>query len=101
LAALEKTLRSVRRLFWRSTDELRAPLPIAVVALNWFLAFLLLSLLCVYSFSRIQYTWNWDSVTNYSNMFWNGWFTTVEISAVSLLFSTVIGLIAAMSKIAF
>jgi len=98
LAALEITLRSVRRLFWRSTDELRAPLPVAVVAINWLLAFLLLSLLCVYSFSQIQYTWNWDSVTNYSNMFWNGWVATVEISAVSLLFSTTIGLIAAMAR---
>src|SRR5258708_16462719 len=31
-------------------------------------------------------------------MFWNGWVATVEISAVSLLLSTAIGLIAAMAR---
>jgi polar amino acid transport system permease protein len=98
LGALEKNLQMVRRLFWRSADELRNPLPLGVVAFNWFLAFLLLSFLCVYSFSRIQYAWNWESVTDYSSMFWNGWITTVGISAVSLLFSTLMGLIAALAR---
>jgi polar amino acid transport system permease protein len=98
VATFEKPWRSLRRLFWRSTDELRAPIPFLVVAINWFLAFLLLSLLCVYSFSQIQYTWNWDSVTNYSSMFWNGWITTLQISGVSLLLSTLIGLVAALAR---
>jgi polar amino acid transport system permease protein len=98
LATFEKSWHSLRRLFWRSSDELRAPLPFVVVAINWILAFLLLSLLCVYSFSRIQYTWNWDSVTNYSSMFWSGWVTTLQISAVSLLLSSFIGLVAALVR---
>jgi polar amino acid transport system permease protein len=66
--------------------------------LNWALAFFLLALLCLFSFSQLRYNWNWDTVGGYSNFFWRGWWNTLKISVLALVLSTLIGLVAALAR---
>jgi polar amino acid transport system permease protein len=87
----------LRDLFWVSASERRA-LSWPAIALNWLLAFLILTLICVFSFSRLTYNWNWQTVGQYQGFFWRGWINTVLISASSLLLSTLIGLLAALGR---
>ena len=69
-----------------------------VVAINWVLAFLLLSLVAWYAFASLRYNWNWDAVSGYANFFWRGWFTTILVSAMALVLSTLIGVTAALLR---
>jgi polar amino acid transport system permease protein len=88
----------ILRWIWVSPGDQRRPLPWPVVALNWVLAFLFASWLCFYSFSKLRYNWNWDTVGGYSNFFWRGWLNTLKISAIALISSTLIGFAAAMAR---
>jgi polar amino acid transport system permease protein len=83
---------------WVSADERAKPRPALVVIFNWSLAFLLLALLCFFSFSQLRYNWNWDTVGGYSSFFWRGWLNTLGISALALILSTVIGFFAALAR---
>ena len=83
---------------WISPDERAKPLPLGVVIFNWLLAFLLLGLLCFFSFYQLRYNWNWDTVGGYSNFFWRGWLNTLKISSLALILSTVIGFLAALAR---
>ncbi len=89
---------SLRSFFWLSPDERRNPPRRLATLVNWILAFLLLALVCFYSFSRLTYTWNWDTVGKYKGFFWRGWWNTLFISAIALLLSTAIGLLAALAR---
>ena len=91
-------LRTLRGWFWLSPDDQNRVVPWPVLILNWALAFLLVALLCVFSFSQLTYTWNWGTVAKYENFFWRGWWTTLLISVLALLLSTAIGLIAALAR---
>lgn len=91
-------LRTLRGWFWLSPDSQNKIVPWPIVLLNWFLAFLLVALLCVFSFSQLTYSWNWGTVTKYQNFFWRGWWNTLFISVVALLLSTFIGLVAALAR---
>jgi polar amino acid transport system permease protein len=62
------------------------------------LVFLLVALLCVFSFSQLTYAWNWGTVAKYENFFWRGWWNTLFISVLALLLSTFIGLVAALAR---
>jgi len=92
------SLHTVRSWFWISPDERSRPVPWQIVCLNWALAFFLLALLCLFSFSQLRYNWNWDTVGGYSNFFWRGWWNTLKISVLALVLSTLIGLIAALAR---
>ena len=92
------TGRSWTNWIWTPQDERSKPIPIAVILFNWSLAFLLLALLCFFSFTQLRYNWNWDTVGNYSNFFWRGWLNTLKISSVALILSTVIGFLAALAR---
>jgi polar amino acid transport system permease protein len=91
--------RSVRRCFWQSPEERLTQRPAWwVVAINWVLAFLLLSLMAWFAFASLRYNWNWDAVSEYANFFWRGWFTTIAVSAIALVLSTLIGVAAALAR---
>jgi polar amino acid transport system permease protein len=90
--------RGFRRCFWQSTEERQIRPLWWVVAINWFLAFLLLSLLVWFAFASLRYNWNWDAVTSYAGFFWRGWFTTIEVSAMALVLSTLIGVTTALAR---
>jgi polar amino acid transport system permease protein len=90
--------RGIRRCFWQSSEERRTPAVWWVVAINWLLAFLLLSLIAWFAFASLRYNWNWDSVGSYASFFWRGWFTTIGVSAVALVLSTIIGVVAALAR---
>ena len=91
--------RSVRRCFWQSPEERLTQRPTWwVVAINWALAFLLLSLVAWFAFASLRYNWNWDAVSEYANFFWRGWFTTIAVSAIALILSTLIGVIVALVR---
>jgi polar amino acid transport system permease protein len=92
------TGRRILSWFWVSPDERTKTVALPVAALNWIIAFLLLSWLCFFSFSQLRYNWNWDTVGGYASFFWRGWFNTLKISCVSLVLSTLIGLLAALAR---
>jgi polar amino acid transport system permease protein len=48
------------------------------------------------AFARVDYTWNWASVWEYRQKFFQGWLTTVGISLAALVCSSLIGLVAAL-----
>jgi polar amino acid transport system permease protein len=62
--------------------------------------FLLASLLCcgVMSWAAGFSSGAWDSVWKYRNVFWKGWGLTIVISVLSLLLSTLIGIVAALAR---
>ncbi len=43
-------------------------------------------------------TRNWEAIWKYRNAFWHGWLLTVALSVVSLVLSTLIGLVAALAR---
>ncbi len=90
--------RTLRNWFWVSPDERSRPVAWQVLCLNWALAFLLLALICFFSFSQLRYNWNWETVGAYSNFFWRGWLNTLKISILALVLSTFIGLLAALAR---
>jgi polar amino acid transport system permease protein len=77
-------------------DKPRSPAPLwARIATASFL-FAGLSLFC---WALLESTTaNWGAVWKYRSAFWQGWLLTVFLSVVSLLLSTVIGLIAALAR---
>lgn len=46
----------------------------------------------------VSATPNWEGVWKYRNAFWQGWLLTVLLSVISLVLSTLIGLIAALAR---
>jgi len=90
--------RGIRRCFWQSPEERLTAPQWWVVVLNWVLAFLLLSLIVWFAFASLRYNWNWDAVSGYAGFFWRGWFTTIGVSAVALVLSTAIGIVAALAR---
>ena len=92
------SINTIRSWFWISPDERGRPVAWQIQCLNWVLAFVLLALLCFFSFSRLRYNWNWGTVGGYSNFFWRGWWNTLRISSLALILSTLIGLVAALAR---
>ena len=62
------------------------------------LAFLLLALIFYFSFHQISYRWNWAAVSKYQTTLFSGWLVTILISLVSLLLSTLIGVVFALVR---
>ena len=69
-----------------------------VRALNFTAAFLLVVFLFYFSFSQLNYHWNWAGVYKYRSKFLHGWLTTVWISLAALGLSTSIGLFFALAQ---
>jgi polar amino acid transport system permease protein len=90
--------RTVQSWFWISPDDRAKPIAWQILCLNWVLAFLLLTLICFFSFSQLHYNWNWQTVGGYSGFFWRGWCNTLKIAALALVLSTLIGVLAALAR---
>ncbi len=65
---------------------------------GWLPALLLVGLVFYFSFHRVAYQWNWPSVYRYRWNLVSGWLVTIGISLVSLVLSTVIGLVFALAR---
>lgn len=65
---------------------------------GWMPAFCLLALVFYFSFHQLTYRWNWPSVYKYRWNLLSGWAVTIGISLVSLLLSTLIGLVFALVR---
>lgn len=77
-------------------DKPRSPAPLwARIATAGFL-FFALSLCCWALLASA--TSNWGAVWKYRNAFWQGWLLTVLLSVISLMLSTLIGLLAALAR---
>ena len=77
-------------------DSPRKPSPFwarAATGLFLFAVFSLVSWALLVSTTR-----NWEVLWKYRNAFWQGWLLTVALSVVSLVLSTLIGLIAALCR---
>jgi polar amino acid transport system permease protein len=84
--------------FWLGPDQAARPVSWPVALLNWALAFLVVSTVCVFSFSQLRYHWDWETIGSYQGFFWRGWRSTLGISLLSLVFSTFIGLLTALAR---
>ncbi|HXP59105.1 MAG TPA: ABC transporter permease subunit, partial [Dongiaceae bacterium] len=65
---------------------------------GWVPALSLVALVFFFSFHRLAYQWNWPSVYKYRSTLLAGWLVTIAISLVSLLLSTLIGLVFALAR---
>jgi polar amino acid transport system permease protein len=62
------------------------------------LVLLLLSALFFFSFSQLQYGWNWSAVWQYRQKFLHGWMTTLLISVAALGLSLLISVFFALAR---
>ena len=77
-------------------DKPRSPAPLWARIVTAGFLFLVLSLCCWALLAST--TSNWGAVWKYRNAFWQGWLLTVVLSVISLVLSTLIGLIAALAR---
>ncbi len=71
--------------------------PLRARAISFSLALLVLAAIFYYSFRQLAYTFHWDAVYQYREMFLTGWLMTVAISASALVASTLLGLLLALA----
>lgn len=71
------------------------PSPVRL-AFHYGLVLLLLGGLLAYAFGQLNYQWNWSALYDYRHKFIQGWWTTVWITLISLVLSTLMGLVFAM-----
>ncbi len=60
--------------------------------ISFLLLFVIFSLFVVFFYQSLNYELRWDQVWKYRNLFLQGFFTTVLISAVSMVLSLIIGI---------
>jgi polar amino acid transport system permease protein len=77
-------------------DRSRSPAPLWAKAATIGFLLAVLSLVCWILLAST--TRNWEMLWKYRNAFWQGWLLTVALSVVSLILSTLIGLIAALAR---
>ena len=68
------------------------------LAINSLLACILLTSILVFTFSQIEYSYDWQSVLTYKNTFIKGFLMTLALSIVSLFTSLVLGVILALCQ---
>jgi len=85
--------------FFTAAQEPGAPPPLFWTRVfNFSIALLLMAVVFCFSFQRLAYHLQWSSVYGYRRVFLQGWLTTLWISAASLVFSVLIGLIFALAQ---
>jgi polar amino acid transport system permease protein len=77
-------------------DKPRSPAPLWARIATAGVLFFALSLFCWALLAST--TTNWEAVWKYRNAFWQGWLLTVLLSVISLVLSTLVGLIAALAR---
>ncbi len=81
--------------FVRETPRGRE-IPAAAQAVGWVLVLGGFSLICWIVYVSTSYTWHWEPVADRRQMFLNGWWNTLRISAAALVLSLAFGLIVAL-----
>ena len=85
--------------FFLASDEPGAPAPaLPVRALNFAIAFLIISAIFFFSFHQLTYQFRWNSIYQYRQMFLQGWSITLVLSIAALFLSTLIGLFFALAQ---
>ena len=82
---------------WLYAERGRPPRPGGLI-LHTAILLAVLSALLYLAFSQIAYHWNWSGVWVYRARFWQGWLTTLGLSAAALVLSTLIGVAAALAR---
>jgi polar amino acid transport system permease protein len=77
--------------------ELPEP-PLWRKGVSFLIALALLGGIFTFAFSSSVYHWNWAGVWIYRGLFYKGWFVTLGISAVALVFSALIGVVLALLR---
>ena len=83
-------------IWWRMEDNETPSLISRLLAFA--LVLLLLSALFFFSFSQLQYGWNWTAVWQYRQKFLHGWMTTLLISVAALGLSLLISVFFALAR---
>lgn len=65
---------------------------------SFLFAFGLLGLVCFAAFYFLDYRWAWEPVWGYRALFWQGWLTTLGISALAIPLSIALGLVFALAR---
>lgn len=65
---------------------------------GFLVAFLFVSLVFTFAFSRLQYGWHWGAIYAYREKFLHGWLITLAVSAAALVISSCIGLFFALAQ---
>ena len=86
----------LRSLFLDDGDS--RPVCLAVQALNWLLALVVLATVFTVCFHQLTYQWNWPGIYKYRAKFVQGWWSTVFISLASLAASLLLGLAFAFAR---
>jgi polar amino acid transport system permease protein len=87
-----------RKLFFHPREGSARTLPGWAKAFNWFGAFVLIAAFFAVTFYRLeQGEWLWGAIWKYRALFITGFEVTVVISLISLVLSTVIGLVMALA----
>jgi len=76
----------------------RTQLSLAVRLLNLLIAALFIALIFFFSFSQLRYHWNWSTVYQYRQKFFEGWVNTIVVALASLALSTAIGFFFAAAR---
>ncbi len=84
--------------FFIGPEHERSPLAWPLRALNFALAFLLVTFVFYFSFHQLASPLGWGPVSKYRSLYLRGWLTTVWISLAALGLSTFIGLFFALAR---
>jgi polar amino acid transport system permease protein len=85
--------------YFYASNELGAPPPSFWVRVaNVGLAALAVSLVFFFSFQHLAYHLRWDAIYPYRQLFFQGWLTTIALSAAALVCSTLAGLCSALAQ---
>src|ERR1041385_4297527 len=80
-----------------STDS-KTKASLAAKIISAFIALALVAAVFYFSFHQITYRWNWNGIAKYRSHFIAGWLMTLQISATSLVLSTIIGVLFALFR---
>jgi polar amino acid transport system permease protein len=84
--------------FFASNELGAPPPPVWVRVANAALALLGVSLIFYFSFQHLAYHLRWSAIYPYRQIFIEGWFTTIGLSAAALVCSTLAGLCSALAQ---
>ncbi|MEP6671671.1 MAG: amino acid ABC transporter permease [Chthoniobacter sp.] len=76
----------------------RTPSPVWARVVSFTFALALFAGLVAGAFALLDYQWQWRLAGSYWRLFWDGWVTTLEISALALPLSCLIGLLFASAR---
>jgi len=76
----------------------RHPTPAWARVTSFVLALALFGGICAGAFALLNYQWQWQLAGSYWRLLWDGWLTTLGISALALPLSCLVGLLFALAR---